>query len=226
MQGMKREKPKSKAEMTAREWHATPEGQEELRKQGEAIIEQMNAATEPLRRNMEEAKKTMENIANFAKPKALLDSLKPFAEKQMMYAPPTSKPVYLDEYSISAILKGTRKDEKTIKPFLEYRDENIYTRGRLIDFRNQKDNYFLIVTALLLQSDPSGFLSYDDINIFLERHGKKKIKEAEKIRRRISNALITLQRDRRRQHNQFPLALPDGSPTIRTVPGKGLRITK
>ena len=106
--------------------------------------------------------------------------------------------------------------------FLDYQDGNFYTRGKLIDFRDLTSNYALVVKALLLEADSSGFLSYDDINKHLERAGKRRIASEEGQRDRISNALVTLRRKRRRQKHSFPTELPDGSPVIRTVSGKGL----
>ncbi len=115
---------------------------------------------------------------------------------------------------------------QTSPKFLEYHDGNFYTRNKLIDVRDPQCAYALVMKALLLKSDESGFLSYDRINKYLEHNGIIKIKNKEAQRKRIANALASLQREHKRQKNPFPLELSNGSPLIRTVPGKGLMIAR
>lgn len=110
--------------------------------------------------------------------------------------------------------------------FLDYDDGNFYVKDKLVDFRDPNFTYVLVLKALWLQSDETGFLSYDAINKYLERSGKKRIRDKHKQIERITNALVSLRRDKTRQKQQFPLEYPDGSPVIRTVPGKGLIISK
>jgi len=193
-------KKKNTKDITAREWIKTPEGQ---RKMAE------------LNRPIEEAMQT------------LTDSLKSLdRDRTMTVSLPVSRPVHLDEASLRAIRAGTGKTIKAKDTLLEYRDDgNFYTRGKLIDFPDPKADYVLVIKALLQESDAGGFLSYNDLYKYLERHGRRRFAEDEKVQRhRIANALTTLKHKRKRQKVQFPFYRPDGSHLIRAVPAGGLVI--
>lgn len=194
-------KKKDTKNTTAREWIKTPEGK---RKMAE-LIRPVEAAGQKL-----------------------TDGMKFLGRDETMTVPfpVISKPVHLDEASLRAIRAGTGKSIKAKDVLLECRDDgNFYTRGKLIDFPDPKADYVLVIKALLQESDANWFLSYDDLYEYLERYGRRCFAEDEKARRqRISNAITTLKHKRTRQKVKFPLIRPDGSPLIRTVPGKGLVI--
>ncbi|MBU6500358.1 MAG: hypothetical protein KGJ89_00820 [Patescibacteria group bacterium] len=196
-------KKKGKSQMTAREWRQTSEGKK-------AMAELSTVYLEPHLKSLNEGAKRLQEMLN---------------PKPIKFFPVLSKPVHLDEASIRAIRAGTGKTIHAKEALLEYRDDNFYTRGKLIDFPDPMADYVLVVKALLQESDAGGFLSYDDLYEYLEHHGRRRFAEDKKVQRqRIANALTTLKHKRKRQKIKFPLNRPDGSPLIRTVPGKGLVI--
>lgn len=200
---MKEKKQIDKTNMSAREWMKTPQGKKEAAERASAMLA-------PLLKSLEEPQRR------------LYEALNP---KQMAHIRFVSPSVHLDESSIHAI-RGEVKNSKVEKAFLEYDGTNFYTRGKLIDFPESKAIYVLIIKALFEEADAEGFLSYDDINKYLERHGESHLIDEAAKRRRIANAFATLQRRRSRQKTQFPLRLPNGSPVIRIAHGRGFIITK
>lgn len=200
---MKEKKQIDKSKMSAREWMKTPQGEKEMIERNKAMIEPLlESLKEPYRR--------------------LHEALKPKQFTHFRIVPPS---VHLDESSIHAI-RGGVKNSKVEKAFLEYDGANFFTRGKLVDFPDSQALYVLFATALFEEADVEGFLSYKDINKYLEHHGESHLMDEAAQRRRIANAFATLQRRRSRQKTQFPLRLPNGSPVIRIAHGRGFIITK
>lgn len=108
--------------------------------------------------------------------------------------------------------------------FIEYRNGDIYVRGKLVDFPDPTADYVLFVKVLHLHSDSNGFLSYENISRFLEKETGKRSSGKRAQQKRILNAVANLYRKRERQKNAFPKQTPDGAPAIQNVPGKGFII--
>ncbi len=154
-------------------------------------------------------------------------------KKSFMYYSP--KVVSLDRGTIDALAErmeargvGRRSDViEVIAPvtpaerFIEYRDNNFYANGKLIDFPDPGAIYTLVLSALYFESDPSGFASYETINKYITREAKFTIKSMGGSKC-ILNALTRLSRSRKRQKNALPKKTPDGQKIITIVPGKGL----
>lgn len=149
----------------------------------------------------------------------------------MHYSP---KVVSLDRGTIDALAEkmetrgGGRSDGiEVIAPiaqaerFIEYRDNNFYANGKLIDFPDPGAIYVLMLNALYFESDPQGFTSYATIDRYITREAKFAVESGDGSKR-ILNALTRLSRSRKRQKNAFPKKTPDGQMTIKIVPGKGL----
>ncbi len=226
--------------MTGREWMKTPEGQKRLQEEAEELIKRYEPHIAYVSARVSEAQEALRHIFNTMDLDGIRNAIgqidrsiasvnaSQMNAKDMGYIalPPDRResPVITERFLRNLL---ARNDEQVkTPPFLEYHDGNLYTRGKLIDFRDRNAAHFLVAKALVLVSDHEGFLSYEDINRQVELAGKRKIRRIEEQRSRISNALQTLKRDRQRQKTPFPTELPDGSPVIRTIPGKGLILAK
>ncbi len=213
--------------MTAREWLETPDGQKRMREQAEILTKRFEPDIKFLSERVRETQESLQRVVKNMNLAQVFETFNALNQKEVVaILPVVSKPVHLDEASIRALLANGRKSEKVKNPFIEYRDGNFYTLNKLIDIRDPRCAYGLVIKALLLKSDESGFLSYDKINKYLEHNGILKVKNKKAQRKRIANTLASLKREHKRQENPFPMELPNGSPVIRTVPGKGLMITR
>ena len=116
---------------------------------------------------------------------------------------------------------GLIKSQKdTVGNLLITRDSNgdFYYRGKLINFQDEENIYYKVFAAVFEKSDANGFCSYHEIDKFLIQSGEDKLKDVDKINKRITNAVANLFRFTK----NLPNKAPSGKPIIKVKRGRGL----
>ena len=116
-----------------------------------------------------------------------------------------------------------RKPQKDVSPSsLITRDTNgdFYYRGKLINFQSQNDIYYKVFVALFEESGSDGFCPYKKIDKYLIQEGEDKLREEERVIKRITNAVQNLFRFTK----NLPNKAPNGKLIISTRRGEGLVI--
>lgn len=148
-----------------------------------------------------------ETIANYNK--KMISPLKEVGEKQKEEI----KKEIVEE------IKGKKEIIKERKNLIT-RDKltgDFYYKNKPINFENKDTIYYLIFECLYEKGDLEGFCSYENINKYLEEHGKEEYKDERQIRDRIKNGIMNLFR-----FSNLPPKAPDGKELIQKVRGKGI----
>lgn len=179
------------------------QGQEEILKNALATYEALTPNTENLKRFLENYIKFSDKMTEAAI--AVAETLKPIQNIQLQWLKTVSG------HSWSKEIKNQKNKIRLIRAS----NGRVFFAMQVKKPRKQDSLHFLVLKALLTESDGNGFISYEKLDEYLVKNGRKHVKNKKK---RIWDAL--------REFKRF-LGVPECYNEVQLVEkirGKGLRL--